>query len=250
MPTVLTTQPPSGKSLRRVPAFGNETRPARAACLPGCALDLAPGETAGEFADLVEIALEVGEFVLACGFRDAFLAGQPRRADGEDTLLQRRTVGHGIRAANLEQAHVALTAIDVPGERLRHADQARGAQQRGVRGQWIRNDRRIYYVCRAEQRVFLRIHERNGDDFVVAQSDEALAQAVFGLGMGQARRGLPRSVQARRKFVEAEMPRHLFDQVHLARHVLPPRWLRAGPNRARVACELRRRPDICCDSHR
>ena len=82
----------------------------------------------------------------------------------------------------------------------------------------------------AEKRVALRIHNRNRDDFLIAERDDALAQAVLRLGVRQAMRRKFRGRQARRKFVVAVVPRHFFDQIDFARHVLSPGRLATFPH--------------------
>ena len=111
-----------------------------------------------------------------------------------------------------------------------------------VFGERIRDARRRG-AFRAKHRVARFVHDRNRDDFLIAQADQTLAQAVLGFGIFQARRGQLRRGQPRRKFVDPVKPGDLFDQVDLARDVAAPRRAAARPHRhQRSRAALRRRP--------
>ena len=86
------------------------------------------------------------------------------------------------------------------------------------------------HVRRAKERVFLFVDQRNGDNLVIPETNQPLAQPVFGLGMRQSRRRLFCGMQPRREFVQSIMPRDFFDQIHFARDVLAPGRLKAAPS--------------------
>ena len=104
------------------------------------------------------------------------------------------------------------------------------AHHRGVFRERIA-DHRGRNALGAKHLVAPRIDQRNLHNFLIAERDHALAQAILRLGVRQAVRGLLRGRQARRKFVVAVVPRDFFDQVDAARHVAPPGRLLAFPHR-------------------
>ena len=87
-----------------------------------------PREPAGKMPDLVEVALQIGKYIFAFGFGDAFFARQTRRAERQDARLDRLRSIPAIRLAEFKQAHVALPVIQIPFQRARHADGSGRAQ--------------------------------------------------------------------------------------------------------------------------
>src|SRR5260370_2110602 len=100
-------------------------------------------------------------------------------------------------------------------------------------------DSRGRYAGGPKERVFPFVDQWNGNDLVIAEADQPLAQPVLRLGMRQPRRRLFRRVQAWRKFIPSIMPHDLFDHLPLPRAVLAPGRLEACPFcawRIRSAC--------------
>ena len=131
--------------------------------------------------------------------------------------LFRRAVFPAVGAAGLEEPHVALPVVQVPGQRLGHAHQAVRAQPRSIFGQRIGNGHRLRRLPVGEKRILFRVHQRNGDDLPIAQARSAARAAG---------RKLPRAAGAppvaARRAAAAEISR--------SRGAAPP--LRPGPPRA------------------
>ena len=76
---------------------------------------------------------------------------------------------------DFEKADVALAVIQIPFKRGGHGDDGGGAQDSGFRGKRI-GEARGLDIGGAEQGVALFGDVRDGENFAVAQADEAFAQ--------------------------------------------------------------------------
>ena len=117
--------------------------------------------------------------------------------------------------ADLEKADIALAAVEIPFEGRSHGDDAGGLEDVGFLGKWIGEARRLH-VGRTEERVAIFGNVGNGEDFAIAEADQAFAEARFGFVMRKARGALAGSGQARRKFVEAVDAGDFFDEIDFA----------------------------------
>ena len=81
----------------------------------------------------------------------------------------------------------------------------------------------------AKERVALLVDVWNRHDFLIAEADQPLAQALFGFRLRQTRRWLARRRQPRRKLIETMDACDLFDEVDFALDVRAPGRLRALP---------------------
>ncbi len=162
------------------------------------------------------------------------LARQAGRAQRQHRRLDRLAVAQLVRLADFEQAQIALPVIQIPFRAPDHAHDSRRAHHRRIFRQRIA-DHRGRHALRAENFVAPRIHQRNRHNFLIAERDHSLAQAVLRLGVRQTMRRLLRRRQPRREFVVSVVPRDFFDQIDPARDVAPPRRLRAFPNRQQRA---------------
>ncbi len=189
---------------------------------------LLPVEAAGKRADGVEIAFQIGEFVLAGVFVDALFAGFACCADRQNRRFDGCASVEAIAAADFEEADVALAVIEIPFESGGHGDQAIRTENAGFFRERIRK------ACGrdafgAEKRVALFRNVRNRQDFAIAETNQTFADAQFGFVFRQALRALACSGQARRKFIEAVDARNFFDQIDFAFDFSAPGGLRAFP---------------------
>ncbi len=119
------------------------------------------------------------------------------------------------------QADVSLAVIQIPFQSSRHGDRSGRAHHGCIFGERIR-DAGGRGAVRAEHRVARFVHDRNGDDLLIAKADQDFAQAVIGFGIFETRRGEFRRGQARGKFVDTINSGHFFDEVYFARDVAAP----------------------------
>ena len=116
------------------------------------------------------------------------------------------------------------------GDACGHGHGTRGTQYIGFFGKRIAEFSH-HDIGGTEQIVALFGDMRNGQGFVIAETDQALAQPRFRFVLRQARSPNAGGRQTRRKFVEAVNARDFFDEIDLARDVGAPRRLRAFPRR-------------------
>src|SRR6266436_878757 len=193
-------------------------------------------ESAAEFADGIEIALEVGKRKIARRIVETLFARFAGRANREHTRLDRfnvlaRLSGEAIQAivaANFEQACVALAVIEIPFDRACHGHDAGRTQHVRFFRERIGKPRGRN-VAGTEQRVALFGNVRNRQDFAIAKTDEPLAQTRFRFVVWKASRALASRRQTWRKFIEAVNTRNLFDQIDFALDFGAPGRLRAFP---------------------
>ena len=96
-----------------------------------------PVEPTGKIANLVEIAFQVGEAILASRFSDALFARHAGCADGGDADFVGRTALQAISAADFKQSQVMLTSVQIPGQCVGHAHKTGRAQQGSIFGERI-----------------------------------------------------------------------------------------------------------------
>src|SRR6266446_3612980 len=129
-----------------------------------------PAETAAEFADGIEIALEVGERKIARRIVQTFFAGFAGCANREHARLDRFATVQTVVATDFEQAGVALAMIEVPFEGCGHGHNAGRTQHTGFFRERIRKTswRNIFW---AEHRVAFFGNMRNRKNLAVAKTD-------------------------------------------------------------------------------
>ncbi len=140
----------------RNPRGMSDDEPAGSACLPG--------ESAGEFADAVEIAFQIRECKFARRFVNCFLAREAGGAERQHGRFDRLAIAQLVRLADFEQAQIALAVIQIPFERADHADDSRRAHHGGVFRERIA-DHCGGHALGAENFVAPRIHQRNRRQF-------------------------------------------------------------------------------------
>ncbi len=149
-------------------------------------------------------------------------------AEREDRCLDGFGAAQAIVAADLEETHVALAAIEIPLESGGHGDDASGLEDIGFLGERI-GEARGLCVWRTKERVAIFGDVGNGDDFAIAEADQTLAEARFGFVVRETRGSDAGGGQARGKFVEAINAGDFFDEIDFAFHFGAPRGLGAFP---------------------
>src|ERR1700687_732032 len=187
-----------------------------------------PRDTAAERAQRVKVALQIRERIVARSIVQAFFAGLPGGADGEDGRLDGLGSVQAIVAADLKKANVALAAVEVPFQGRGHGDDAGGLEDAGFLGEWIGETRGLRVRC-TKERVAIFGDVGNGEDFAIAEPDEALAEARFGFIVRKARGSLAGSRKTRRKFVEPVDAGDFLDEIDFALDFRAPGRLRALP---------------------
>src|SRR6266851_2045270 len=187
-----------------------------------------PAETAAEFADGIEIALEVGKRKIARRVVKTFFTRFAGRADREHVRLDGLASIQAIVAADFEQARVPLAVIEIPFQCGGHGDDAGRAQHVGFFRERIRETSRRN-ARGTEQYVALLRDVRNGKNLAVAKTDETFSQTRFGFVVRKPRGALACRRKTRRKFVEAVNARDFLDQVDFAFDFGSPGWLGAFP---------------------
>ena len=124
----------------------------------------------------------------AADFGDAFPARQTRAAQRQRRGFHRLAVAQFVSFADFKQAHVALAVIQIPFERAHMLTDAGRAHHGRIFGERI-PDGAGSDAFRTEHRVASRFDQRDRDNFLIAEADESLAQAVLCFGMRQARAG-------------------------------------------------------------
>src|SRR5713226_367232 len=185
-----------------------------------------PRETTGERAEHIEVALQIRKRIIARRIVQTFFASLTGGTDSEDGRLDRFAATQAIVAADLEEANVALPAIEVPFEGRGHGDDAGGLEDAGFLRKWI-GEARGLHVRRTEESVAVFGDVRNGEDFAIAEADEAFAEARFGFVVRETRGALAGCGQARGKFVEAIDAGYFFDEIDFAFDFGAPGRLRA-----------------------
>src|SRR6266851_2552871 len=89
-----------------------------------------PAKAATEFADGIEIALEVGKRKIACRVVESFFAGFAGRADRKHARFNRCVSIQAIVAADFEEARIALAMVTIPFERRTLASSESGFESR------------------------------------------------------------------------------------------------------------------------
>ena len=194
-----------------------------------CGSALLPFEAGGERTDGVEVAFQIGEYVLSGGFVNAFFACFARCANGQNWRFDGGRSIQAITPAYFEEADIALAVVEIPFEGGRHGDQAVRTEDVGFFRERI---------CKAggsdafgaEERVAVFGDVRNREDFAVAEADQTFANALLGFEFRQTLRALAGGGQAWRKFIETVDARDFFDQVDFAFDFGAPTWLRAFPS--------------------
>src|SRR5256885_12695478 len=87
------------------------------------------------------------------------------------------------------------------------------------------------YSCGPEERVAFFPDMRNGQNFAIAETDQAFAQACFRFVVRKPRRALPCRGQTRREFIQAVNARDFFDQINFTLDFGAPGWRRRFPRR-------------------
>ena len=134
---------------------------------------------ASQFANGIDVALEIGENIFARGIVQTFFASQARGAKSEDTSLHRPAAMQTIVMTDFKEARITLAVIEIPFERRGRGYEAGGTKHTGFLrkrvGQAGGRD-----VRRTEQSVALFGYVRDGENFAIAETDEPFAQARFG----------------------------------------------------------------------
>src|SRR5260221_8075200 len=103
-----------------------------------------------------------------------FFAGLAGGADGEDGRLDGLAAAQAGVTADLEETNVALAAVESPFEGRGHGDDAGGLEDVGFFGERIGETRGLHRGW-TEERVTILGDVRNGENFAIAEADEALA---------------------------------------------------------------------------
>src|SRR5258707_12049161 len=191
-----------------------------------------PRETTGERAERIEVALQIRKRIIARRIVQTFFASLTGGADSEDGRLDRFAATQAIVAADFEEADVALAAVEVPFEGRGHGDDAGGLEDAGFFGKRIGEARGLYILLelgRTEEHVAIFCNVGNGENFAIAEADEAFAEARFGFIVRETRGALAGGGQARGKFIEAVDAGDFFDEVDFAFDFGAPGGLRALP---------------------
>src|SRR5258708_19741471 len=98
--------------------------------------------------------------------------------DGEDGRLDGLAAAQAVVTGDLEETKVALAAVEVPFKGGGHGDDAGGLEDVGFFGKRIGEARRLH-VGWTEERVTIFGNVRNGENFAIAEPDEALPSAPF-----------------------------------------------------------------------
>src|SRR5580693_843687 len=210
--------------------MGADRNGSAAGAVSPCGPGLVPFELAGQGADGVEVAFQVGEFVGAgvFAFDDSFWAGFAGGADGEDRSLDGGSSFEAVAPADFEEADVALAVIEIPFEGGGHGDEAVRTEDVGFFGERVR-EARWRDAFSAEKRVAFFGYVRDGEDFAVAEPHEAFADTQRWFVFCKPLRALPRGRQARGKFVEAVDASDFFDEIDFAFDFGAPTRLGAFP---------------------
>ncbi len=121
--------------------------------------------------------------------------------------------------------------IQVPLQRRGHGHQPGRAQHARFFRQRIREPRGLHARGARNNASRSSRHMRDGQDFAIPETDQALANLRLRLVIGQAQSALARNWKTRREFVQAINARDLFDQIDFALDFRAPGRLRAFPRR-------------------
>src|SRR6266404_913708 len=187
-----------------------------------------PRETTGQGAERVDIPLQIRKGILSRRIVQTLFAGLTGGAEREDGSLDGFAATQAVLPADLEKANIALAAVEVPFKGRGHGGDARGLQDIGFFGKRI-GEPRLLDVWRTEQSIAIFGNVGNGENFTIAETDEAFPEARFGFIVREAGSALASHGQARREFVEAVDSGHFLDEINFALDFGAPGGLRAFP---------------------
>src|SRR4030088_816273 len=129
-----------------------------------CGAAFGPRETTAEGAKRVKVTLQICKRIVSRRIVQTFFASLAGGAHGEDRSLDGFAATQPIVAADLEEANVALAAIEIPFKGRRHGDNAGGFKDVGFFGEWI-GEARGLHIGWTEQSVAVFGDVGNGENF-------------------------------------------------------------------------------------